>query len=62
MKPDYAPHLIAMRQELNHLEEAILHEKKDRIPQILKNINIERDLLEFWYWKQKNIDNQKVKP
>lgn len=50
---DYSESLLSLKQELKHLEDACLHNKLDKIPQILKNIDIERDRMEFWYYKTK---------
>ena len=56
MITDYSEPLLALKQEVKFLEDALLHNKKEKIPQILRNIEIERDLLDFWYWKEKNVD------
>ena len=56
MIDDYSSSLIALKQAIKSLEDALLHRKMEKIPTILRSIEIERDLMDFWYWKQQNID------
>ena len=53
MITDYAEPLLALKQEVKYLEDALLHKKYDKVPQILRNIEIERDLMDLWCWKQR---------
>lgn len=45
---DYSEPLIAIKQELKHLEDALLHGKLEKVTQILDNIEIESDKLKVW--------------
>ena len=52
---DYSEPLIAIKQELKYLEDAPLHGKLVKVPQILYNIENESDKLKVWLMT-KNID------
>jgi hypothetical protein len=52
---DYSECLIALKQEQDHLEAALLHGENECVPQIIANMEAELFRLRNWLWKEKGV-------